>query len=95
MKAMFDQLPKLIDSALEKIESVESHGRPDMKEASNKLVQTMRQATKELAYLSAKYGQSPAPKKKTKEPVTPKKKEEGQQLSFDFMENAEHANKKT
>lgn len=91
MKEIFNQFPQLFDQLMKKVEEVESHGRPEVKEAGKKLMQTMRQTTQELAVLSKKFAKDPKPTIKPRIPATLKKRKEAKQLSFDFM-NDNHTN---
>lgn len=92
MKALFDQIPKLIDLTLEKIPAASSGERPETAKARAKLIKSMRRVTNEMATLSSLYGQEPVSEtKKTARKPKPLGKledpKEERQLSFDFMDD--------
>ena len=91
MKGLFDQFPHIFDQLFKKVEEMDVSGRPEVIEARKQLMQTMRGATQELASLSEKFGQDPKTNIKPRIPAVLKKKEEAEQLSFDFM-NDSHTN---
>lgn len=88
MKSILVQIPNLIQLTLDKVSQVKSTSeRPEVVEATKKLIKDMQGVTKELAFLSQKYAQDEPPKKIQQIPkLRPLSKQVPEQLSFDFME---------